>query len=295
MSVGLSLLFGSVLLGAGAVWLLLKGRHQAHNEMVLERLGHAEQEQVDQPNRYWLGIEKMFWRAGFEMSMHKLRRFIWVWLALLVVGWLWGGLLGVILMLILPPVILRMVLGWRYRKRLARMVQQLAPMLDQINRSLQTGRTLGDAVIAAIEQAPEPLKGAMSKVALNVQVGMPLADAVQEVADLYEQQEMRILALGLKVNDKYGGSATELLSNLITVIHEREQAARQLKAMTGETRVTAIVLALLPAFVAGYILAINPTYILSMWVDSSGRIALIAAFAFQAAGCFMLWRLMKSI
>jgi hypothetical protein len=52
-----------------------------------------------------------------------------------------------------------------------------------------------------------------------------------------------LFALGLKVNHRYGGNASELLENLIKMIREREQAARQLSAMTGETRITAVVLA----------------------------------------------------
>lgn len=295
MSAMILLLLVSAALALCALGLLRKGRQQAASEGVLERLGQAEQEQAPNSHRYWLAIEKMFYRAGLEMSPQKLRHFILVWLGLVVIGGLFAGALGVGAMLIGPLLLLRAVLSWRYRKRVARMVQQLAPMLDQVNRSLQTGRTLGDALLVAIEQAPDPLKSAMAKVSLNVQVGMPLAEAVEEVAELYEQEELRILALGLKVNDRYGGSAAELLNNLISVIHEREQAARQLKAMTGETRITAIVLALLPAAVAGYILAINPEYILSMWQESSGRIALLAAFVLQASGCYMLWRMMKSI
>lgn len=285
----------SLCLAFGAFSLFFKGRKQAQNEEVLERLGQASEKTEVRSSWYWRSIEKMFVRAGFEMSSSRLRTFTLVWLSLLILGWLFAGAVGLLVMLIAPPLVLRMVLSWRYHKRLARMVQQLAPMLDQVNRSLQTGRTLGDAVLTGIDQSSDPLKSAMSKVALNVQIGMPLADAVHEVAELYEQQELRILALGLKVNDRYGGSATDLLTNLITVIHEREQAARQLKAMTGETRMTAIVLAVLPAAVAGYILAINPDYLTSMWSDSSGQIALAAAFAFQAVGCFLLWRMIKSI
>ncbi|EGH49225.1 type II secretion system protein, partial [Pseudomonas syringae pv. pisi str. 1704B] len=53
---------------------------------------------------------------------------------------------------------------------------------------------------------------------------------------------------------RYGGNASELMENLIKLIRDREQAGRQLRAMTGETRMTAVVLALLPISMAGYFL-----------------------------------------
>ncbi|MNT50984.1 hypothetical protein D3C72_1879270 [compost metagenome] len=128
-----------------------------------------------------------------------------------------------------------------------------------------------------------------------MQLGVGLAEATSDFAELYEKDELRLFALGLKVNHRYGGNASELLENLIKMIREREQAARQLRAMTGETRITALVLALLPVSVAAYFLATNPTYLQSMWRDSSGQMMLVSAFALQVVGCFALWRMMRTL
>ena len=70
---------------------------------------------------------------------------------------------------------------------------------------------------------------------------------------------------------------------------------RQLKAMTGETRMTAVVLALLPVGMAGYFLITNPNYLMHMWHDDSGQMMLMLAFAMQALGCVALWRMLRSI
>ena len=118
---------------------------------------------------------------------------------------------------------------------------------------------------------------------------------MHDFAEFYEQDELRLFALGLKVNHRYGGNASELLENLIKMIRERDQGARQLRAMTGETRVTAVVLALLPISVAGYFLVTNPTYLVGMWADDSGRWMLIGAFAMQVFGCIALWRMLRSV
>ncbi|WP_205505127.1 type II secretion system F family protein, partial [Pseudomonas viridiflava] len=104
-----------------------------------------------------------------------------------------------------------------------------------------------------------------------------------------------LFALGLRVNHRYGGNASELMENLIRLIREREQASRQLRAMTGETRMTSVVLALLPVGMAGHFLAVNPTYLIHMWNDSGGRIMLMAAFIPQVVGCLALWRMLRSI
>jgi tight adherence protein B len=85
------------------------------------------------------------------------------------------------------------------------------------------------------------------------------------------------------------------MENLIKLIREREQGARQLKAMTGETRVTACILGALPLTMVGYFLLGNPSYLLGMWRDSQGQMLLLLAFALQLLGCLVLWRMMRSL
>ncbi|MCT7655154.1 hypothetical protein MBH78_11600 [Oceanimonas sp. NS1] len=58
-----------------------------------------------------------------------------------------------------------------------------------------------------------------------------------------------------------------MLGNLIGIIHERDKAGRHLKAMTGETRVSALVLGILPVSLAAYVFISSPDF---LW--SYGRI-----------------------
>ncbi len=190
--------------------------------------------------------------------------------------------LGLLVMLLGPPLILRFYISLRYQRRLQRMIEQLPQLLDHAVRSLKSGRTLADAVLNAIDASDDPLRTAMGRIKRNVLLGVSLPEATHDFAELYEQDELRLFALGLKVNHRYGGNASELLENLIKMIRERDQGARQLRAMTGETRVTAVVLALLPVSVAGYFLLTNPTYLVGMWADDSGQ--MVADRRLQHAG-----------
>jgi len=55
------------------------------------------------------------------------------------------------------------------------------------------------------------------------------------------------------------------------------------------------VLGALPLCMAGYFLMANPRYLLAMWQDSAGQLMLLVAFALQALGCLVLWRMMRSL
>ena len=274
--------------------LLYRGLRQPGTQRVLERLSQGQPERVVQKTS-WTALERAFLRAGLGRPTERIGQWLTLWGLMALIGVVAGGWIGLLLASLLPPLLLRVFVQWRYQRRLKRMIEQLPPLLDHTVRSLKSGRTLADAVLGAIDAAEDPLKNALGRVQRNVQLGISLPDATSDFAELYDKDELRLFALGLKVNHRYGGNASELLENLIKMIREREQAARQLSAMTGETRVTAVVLAALPVALAGYFLISNPKYLLAMWNDGSGQTMLLAALGFQVFGCLALWRMLRSL
>ncbi|WLH80006.1 type II secretion system F family protein [Pseudomonas sp. FP2335] len=276
------------------VQLMRRGVRQAQTDRVLERLAHG-QPQTQESNPLLNSLERAFMRAGLGKPTERLGLWLSLWALGVVLGLLAFEWLGLLVMLLGPPLILRFYISLRYQRRLQRMIEQLPQLLDHAVRSLKSGRTLADAVLNAIDASDDPLRTAMGRIKRNVLLGVSLPEATHDFAELYEQDELRLFALGLKVNHRYGGNASELLENLIKMIRERDQGARQLRAMTGETRVTAVVLALLPVSVAGYFLLTNPTYLVGMWADDSGQWLLIGAFSMQVIGCVALWRMLRSV
>ncbi|RON62211.1 type II secretion system F family protein [Pseudomonas fluorescens] len=261
---------------------------------VMERLNEGQPQDVS-AKPVWASLERAFLRAGLGRPTERLGAWILLWMFAVVLSLALAGWIGVLVMLVLPPVAVRLYISWRYQRRLRRMIEQLPQLLDHTVRSLKSGRTLADAVLGGIEASEYPLKDAMGRVQRNVQLGVSLPDAVADLAELYERDEFRLFALGLKVNHRYGGNASELLENLIKMIRERDQASRQLRAMTGETRLTAWVLGLLPIIMAGYFLMANPIYLVAMWHDPSGQRMLATAFGMQVIGSLLLWRMLRSL
>lgn len=284
----------SVLLLGCALLLLRLGLHKRGEERVLQRLGRAlEALRTPATRQRWLDARLQ--RAGLDPAGVRLRPWALGWLGGVALGLLLGSWWVALLLSLGIPLAAQAYLTWRYRRRMRRIIEQLPGLLDYSVRSLKAGRTLTDAVLGGLENTREPLRAAMQRVQRNVQLGVPLEDALSELAELYGQDELRVFALGLRINQRYGGNASELMENLIKLIREREQGGRQLRAMTGETRVTAWILGALPLLMVGYFLLGNPGYLLAMWQDQQGQWLLGFAFAFQALGCLVLWRMMRSL
>ena len=87
-----------------------------------------------------------------------------------------------------------------------------------------------------------------------------------------------------------------MLRSLIVAIRQRAMAQRELRALTAETRFSALVLSLVPILLTLWILYNNREYYSAMYHDRpTGLAMLLVAGGLQVAGVFMLWRMVNSI
>lgn len=291
-----------VALLAVALLIFLRSQREAFIEKVERRMAESESPGIEfdallHPGQHKspMMMEQLFWRAGIDVNGWQLSVGFLCLISLAVFGGLWKG---IAFALSVPAICIIVIYLWLLRqakKRIALILVQLPLFLDQVLRGLGTGRSMEGALKLAAEETPVPLKEIIDRVLRANELGADLGDTIQETANLYRINELYLLALAIRINRTYGSSVRDLLQNVVKMIHEREAARRELRALTGETRVTALVLGLLPPSMAVYIMAMNPTYLESMWQDPSGQSMLIVAVVLQIAGALVLWRMIKSI
>lgn len=284
--ISLAMLFGSA-------FLIVRGKRNAEYEVISNRLAGVTLYQSQSKRVSWL--LNQFERAGISIDKGKLTVIA---VSVLVVFMLLLVLTNLIIagiVLLFFVLLVYLALAILYQKRQEKIINQLPRFLDQVIRSMHTGKTLGDSIFNAIDSVDDPLAEILQRVKRNVSLGVSFPDAFQEVADTYAMRELQVLAMGISVNFRFGGSMSDLLANIIAFIRERERISRQLRAMTGETRMSAGVLSVVPVGMGAYLMAQNPHYILNMWNDPSGRNWIIAALGMQVAGIIIMWRMLKSL
>ncbi|OYD25387.1 type II secretion system F family protein [Oceanimonas baumannii] len=291
MNMPLVMLLVALLLLALSVLLVFSARKKARSEKMMGAL--ASEKASSLQSRGALHIALL--RAGIQLTSSRLMAAVLLYVLLVILlYWTLGALIalaGAGLLLFAVKVFIEV----RQRRRVAKMVKQLPAFIDHIIRSLKSGRTLMEGMDQAVDSAANPLKSAFERSQRFMHRGASMEDAMDDLAGLYQIKEFQLLALAVRVNQKYGGNAVEVLSQLVSMIHERDKAARQLKAMTGETRVSALVLGLLPVSLAAYVFISSPDFFLELWHDPSGKKLLLFAFLFQVVGSLTLWRMLRSV
>lgn len=271
---------------------LLRMRALGGDEAVELATPAANDNRINNPVLRWAC--HILWRSGSEVEVETVQKILMgllisIPLALLIFGWFAGSFL-IGLVLIVGFVLLTRQAASRRRK----IVGQLPDFLESTIRVLAAGNTLEESIVSAARESAEPLRSLFQSISRQVRLGAPIEGVLMEAGRLHKMRDLRVMALAASVNRKYGGSLKNILRSLVQAIRSREAAARELRALTAETRFSAMVLSIIPVGLTGYILIINRPYYVNMWADPSGRILLIASVILQFTGIIVIWRMMRS-
>ncbi|ADH85475.1 type II secretion system F family protein [Desulfurivibrio alkaliphilus] len=185
------------------------------------------------------------------------------------------------------------LLYYRSQRRRRLMVAQIPTFIDQLLRAVAAGHTLDAALLTATADSRLPLGEVLEQVTREIKLGGEIDTALSEAIRLYDLEELRLLALAIRVNRRYGSSIQELLRSLVTLIQQEETSRQEFRALTGESRLTAWVLGLMPLLLVGFLLLTNPEYPAHLWHDPAGRTILLIALLLQSGGVLALWRLTR--
>lgn len=202
--------------------------------------------------------------------------------------------LALIVTLMIPAILFLVVKGLG-TKRLRMMQEQLPSFINQVTRRLSAGVSVENAFSDSVETLEAPLGTVMRRIMRRVHMGDELHRAFDREARQTGLNEFNVLATALRINEQYGGSIRSILDDIVSILRLEDSGKRELAAMTGETRFTAVVLAILPIGIAAYMFSANPDLLLGMWASPGGQKALIGAVVMEIVGMFAMWRMVKSI
>lgn len=271
---------------------LLRMRAMGGDEVVDLASPAADDNKINNPVLRWTC--HILWRSGSEVEVETVQKILMgllvaIPLLLLIFGGFTGSfIIGVVM--IVGFILLTRQAAARRRK----IVSQLPDFLESTIRVLAAGNTMEESMASAARESTEPVRTLFLSISRQVRLGAPIENVLMETGRIHKLRDIRVMALAASVNRKYGGSLKNILRSLVQAIRSRDAAARELRALTAETRFSAIVLSAIPVALTAYILVVNRGYYVNMWADSSGRALLIASVVMQLAGIIVIWRMMRS-
>ena len=140
-------------------------------------------------------------------------------------------------------------LRWQQARKEAEFVRQFPEIVDQIVRLAGAGVPSVEALSVVTEDAPEPVGPVLQGVCDALLAGLDADTALRLATERVRLAEFTMFAAVLRLQRRSGGGVSTAFSNLSTTLRERRKTALKAHASTAQTRLTLLVLTLMPVLV----------------------------------------------
>jgi len=185
---------------------------------------------------------------------------------------------------------------WLYFKRARRLKKfgaQLSDALELVARALRAGHSLAAGMHVVAEEMPSPIADEFSRVFEEQNLGIPIEESLKSMCDRVPNLDLRFFVTSVGIQRQTGGDLAEILDKIGYVVRERFRILGQVKALTGEGRLSGIVLIALPFALFAFMLNAKPDYVEPLWTTDLGKKMSIAAIIAQVLGALTIRKIVN--
>ena len=161
---------------------------------------------------------------------------------------------------------------------------RLLPALEDLQRMVRFGIPTMQALNSVAGTAEEPLKPVLRNVLLDAGLGVPLERALGQEAHRIGIGGLAMLAAILSTQANTGGNLSEAVGNLAKMLRERKDNRLKAKAATAESRLTLIMLSVLPLLGVGAQAGVQPELLGVLVNEGRHLLGIGLAFIFSGLG-----------
>ena len=181
----------------------------------------------------------------------------------------------------------------RRSSRFRKFEEQFPEALDLLSRAIRAGHAFQTALGMVADELTEPVGPEFKKTFERQNFGLPLRDALDELADRVTLLDVRFFVTAVAIQRETGGNLAEILDNLAHVVRERFKIRRQVRVHTAHGRFTGYVLLALPAALGAALSFLSPEHMRLLFQERMGQMMLIAAMVMQTVGFIWIRQVIK--
>lgn len=181
--------------------------------------------------------------------------------------------------------------GWlalRRSRRFKRFEKQLPDALDLMSRALRSGHSLASGLSVVASEMPAPISTEFHNCYEEQNLGIPIDRALLNMLDRIPNVDLQFFVTAVAIQRQAGGDLAEILSKISGLVRERFKILGQVKALTGEGRISGIVLMALPPALFMAVYYLNPDYVMVLFEHEDGRKMMTGAIILQIIGAFVI-------
>lgn len=191
------------------------------------------------------------------------------------------------------PFAIRLVLTVRTDKRQGKFEGQLIDTLQMLVGGLRAGHSVLRSIEAASTESEAPTSDELRRIVNESRIGKDLGQALEETAERMDSEDFRWVGQAIQINREVGGDLAEVLEQVAGTIRERSEIKGQVRSLSAEGRISAVILMGMPVAVAAMLSVINPTYMSAFVDEPAGNVMIAVSAVMFVIGGFWMSRIVK--
>jgi len=187
----------------------------------------------------------------------------------------------------------RWILNKMIHRRQQKFVGQMANAIDVVVRAIKSGLPLNECIQVISRESPEPLAGEFRDVVDQQRLGLSISDGLERMCERMPLPEVRFLTIVIGIQQQSGGNLSEALSNLASVLRDRQMLTLKVKALSAEAKASAMVLGSLPPGVMSMVYLSSPDYMMPLFTTTIGHFMVVAGAVWMMMGVLIMRKMIN--
>ena len=185
------------------------------------------------------------------------------------------------------------VVGFMIKRRVAKFTSKFPDAIELLVRGLRSGLPITETIGVVGQEIDGPVGEEFRAVSDKMKIGKSLDAALQETADRLGTPEFQFFTITIQIQRETGGNLAETLANLADVLRKRAQMKLKIKAMSSESKASALIVGALPFIVFGLVWFINNGYMMNFFQDERLMIAGGGGLVWMGIGAFIMAKMVN--
>ncbi len=181
----------------------------------------------------------------------------------------------------------------RRKRRLRKFAAQLPGALELIARALRAGHSLAAGMNLVAHEMSPPISVELGRTFEEQNLGIPLEEALDGLTKRVPNLDLKFFSTAIILQRQTGGDLAEILDKIGHLVRERFQIWGQVQALTGEGRLSGIVLLALPPALFAVVYRMNPDYLMLLFTDEMGKKMLVGGVLMQLFGALVIRKIVN--
>lgn len=173
-------------------------------------------------------------------------------------------------------------------RRAAKVRAELPDALDMAANSLGAGLTLPQAILRNLEHFPPLVAEEFARIIYDTRLGYSVGGAFENFAKRLPTADVRMVAIASSIGVAHGGNLADSYRMLSTLLRDNLAFEDELKAMTTEGRMQAIVMSALPLVMLVLLGLVKRDLVSPLFTTAMGWGALGLLFTMQTIAYFWI-------